>query len=48
MVKRVFNEDGACKLKFFKMAADDEPFYQHWYQCEVDREVCDHPGLPLF
>ena len=33
MVKRVFNEDGACKLKFFRMAADDEPFYQHWYRC---------------
>ena len=33
MVKRVFNEDGACKLKFFKMAAEDEPFYQHSYRC---------------
>ena len=48
MVKGVFTEDGACKLKFFKMAAEDEPFYQHWYRCEGDREVCDHPGLPLF
>ena len=48
MVKLVFNEDGVCKLKFFKMAADDEPFYQHWYRCEGDPEVWYHPVFPLF
>ena len=47
MVTRVINEDGVCKLRFFKMATDDKPFYQHWYRREGDPEVCDHPALSL-
>ena len=47
MVTRVLNEDGVCKLKFFKMATDDELFYQHWYRHESGLEVCNHPVLPL-
>ena len=47
MVTRVLTEDGVCKLKFFKMATDDELFYQHWYRHESGLEVCNHPVLPL-
>ena len=47
MVKHVFSEDSVFKLKFFKIATDEKPFYQHWYQCKDDPEVCNHAVLRL-
>ena len=47
MMKHVFNEDGVCKLKFFRMVTDNEKFYQHWYRRERDPEVWDRPLLSL-
>ena len=44
---REFTIDGIAKLKFFKMALDMEPFYEHYYRNQGDPEVCDHPLLPL-
>ena len=36
-----------CKLKFFKLATDEKPFYQQWYRRPGDPEVCDHSVLSL-
>jgi len=46
-VGREFNDDGVCKLKFFKVATDAKPFFQQWYRRPGDPEVCDHPVLSL-
>ena len=46
-IVREFNDDNVCKLKFFKLATDEKPFYQQWYRRPGDPEVCDHPVLSL-
>ena len=46
-IVRTFNEDNVCKLEFFKLASDQEPFYIQWYRKEGDPEVCGHDQLPL-
>ena len=30
-IVREFNDDNKCKLKFFKLATYEKPFYQQWY-----------------
>ena len=49
MLKYVLNEDedGVCKLKFFRMATDDKPICQYWHRREGDLEVCNHFVLLL-
>ena len=42
-----FNDDSVCKLKFFKLATDEKPFYQQRYRRPGDPDVCDHPVLSL-
>ena len=46
-VVRNFNDDGVCKLKFYRVANDDLPFHEQFYRKPGDPEVCDHELLPL-
>lgn len=46
-MKHVFNEDGICKLKFFRMVTDNEKYHRHWYRRERDPEVWASPLLSL-
>ena len=46
-VIRKFNEDNVCKLEFFCLASESEPFHTQWYRKDGDPEVCGHTMLPL-
>ena len=46
-VIRKFNEDNVCKLEFFYLASENEPFRIQWYRKDGDPEVCGHIILPL-
>ena len=46
-IVREFNDDNVCKLKFFKLATDEKPFYQQRYRRPGYPDVCGHPVLSL-
>ena len=42
-----YNEDNVCKMKFYELADETDPFHIQWYRKESDPEVCGHNQLPL-
>ena len=41
------NEDNVCKLEFFSLTSESEPFHTQWYRKDGGPEVCGHVMLPL-
>ena len=46
-VTRSFNEDNVCFIDFFRVANDDDTFFNKFYRKYHDLEVCGHEILPL-
>ena len=46
-VLRTYNEDNVCKIEFYELADETDPFHIQWYRKEGDPEVCGHNQLPL-
>ena len=46
-VLRTYNEDNVCKMEFYELADETDPFHIRWYSKEGDPEVCGHNRLPL-
>ena len=46
-VLRTYNEDNVCKMEFYELADETDPFHIQWYRKEGDPEVCGHNQLPL-
>ena len=40
-LERCINQRNECSIKFFKTAADEEPFYTQWYN-KVGGLICGH------
>ena len=38
-VLRTYNEDNVCKIEFYKLADETDPFHIQWYRKEGDQEV---------
>ena len=38
-VLRTYNEDNVCKIEFYKLADETDPFHIQWYCKEGDQEV---------
>ena len=45
-IPRTYNED-VCKMEFYELADETDPFHIQWYRKEGDPEVCGHNQLPL-
>ena len=45
-VLRTYNED-VCKIEFYELADETDPFHIQWYRKEGEPEVCGHYQLPL-
>ena len=43
MIRRTFNSDGVCKLKFYHTATNQSHFHEWWYRKDGNPEVCGHP-----
>ena len=41
-VLRAYNENNVCKMAFYELADETDPFHIQWY-----RRVCGHNQLPL-
>ena len=39
-VLRTYHEDNICKMEFYKLAEEKDPFNIQWYCKEVDPKVC--------
>ena len=39
--ERCFNKRNECSIKFFKSAADEQPFYTQWYN-KTGGLICGH------
>ena len=37
-VLRTYNEDNVCKIEFYKLADETDPFHIQWYRKEGDQE----------
>ena len=46
-VLKTYNKDNVCKMEFYELAEETNPFQIHWYCKESDPEVCGHNQLPL-
>ena len=46
-VLRTCNEDNVCKMEFYELAGEKDPFHIQWYRKEGDPEVCGLNQLPL-
>ena len=46
-VLRTYNEDNVCKMQFYKLADETDPFHIQWYHKEGSSDVCGHNQLPL-
>ena len=46
-VLRTYNEDNVCKMEFYELADETDPFHIQWYRKEGDPEVCGHNQLPF-
>ena len=47
-VLRTYNEDNVCKMEFYELADEADPFHVQWYGKEGDpEEVCGYNQLPL-
>ena len=44
-VLRTYNEDNVCKMEFYELADETDPFHIQWYRKEGDPEVCGHNQL---
>ena len=42
-----YNEDNVCKMEFYELADETDPFHIQWYRKEGNPEVCGHNQLPL-
>ena len=40
-VLRTYHEDNICKMEFYKLADETDPFNIQWYCKEVDRKFVD-------
>ena len=38
-VLRTYNEDNVCKIEFYELADETDPFHIQWYRKEGDPEV---------
>ena len=39
-VLRTYHDDNVCKMEFYKLADEADPFHLQWYRKESDPEVC--------
>ena len=46
-VLRTYNENNVCKMEFYELADETDPFHIQWYRKESDPEVCGYNQLPL-
>ena len=46
-VLKTYIEDNVCKMEFYELADETDPFHIQWYRKEGDPEVCGHNQLPL-
>ena len=46
-VVRPYNKNNVCKMEFYKLADEADPFHVQWYHKEDDLEFCGHNQLPL-
>ena len=46
-VLKTYIEDNVCKMEFYELADETDPFHIQWYRKEGDPEVCEHHQLPL-
>ena len=46
-VLRTYNEDNVCKMEFYELADETDPFHIQWYHKEDDPEVRGHNQLLL-
>ena len=46
-VLRTNNEYNVCKMEFYELADETDPFHIQWYRKEGNLEVCAHNQLPL-
>ena len=46
-VLRTDNKDNACKMEFYELAEETDPFHVQWYRKEGNPKVCGHNQLPL-
>ena len=41
-VLRTYSEDNVCKMEFYELADETDPFHIQWDHKEGDQEVCRH------
>ena len=46
-VLRTYSKDNVCKIEFYELAGETDPFHIQWHHKEGDPEVCRHNQLPL-
>ena len=46
-VSRTYIEDKVCKMEFYEVGDETDPFHTQWYRKEGDPEDCRHNQLPL-
>ena len=46
-VLRTYHEDNVCKMEFYELADETDPFHIKWYRKESAPEVCGYNELPL-